>query len=67
MYPPAVAEASFDLLAGRPNYQAILDRYRIDTVLWEKKQPLASVLRVDRRWRVVHATKLWVVVTRAGD
>ena len=63
MYPPAVGEASFDLLAGRPDYQAILDRYRVDTVLWEKKLPLAVVLRADRRWRVVHTTKPWVVVT----
>ena len=59
------AEASFDLLAGRPDYQAILDRYRVDTVLWEKKLPLAVVLRADRRWSVVHTTKSWVVVTRA--
>ena len=66
MYPRAVGEASYDLLTGRPDYQAILDRYRVDTVLWEKKLPLAVVLRADRRWRVVHTTKSWVVVTRAG-
>jgi hypothetical protein len=66
MYPRAVGEASFDLLAGRPDYQAILDRYRVDTVLWEKKLPLAVVLQADRRWSVVHSTKSWVVVTRAG-
>ena len=66
MYPRAVGESAFDLLAGRPNYQAILDRYRVDSVLWEKKLPLAVVLRADRRWRVVHSTKSWVVVTRAG-
>ena len=66
MYPRAVGEAAFDLLAGRPDYEAILDRYRVDSVLWEKKLPLAVVLRADRRWRVVHITRSWVVVTRAG-
>ena len=66
MYPRAVGEASFDLLSGKPDYQAILDRYRVDTVLWEKKLPLASVLRADRRWRVVRITKSWVIVTRTG-
>src|SRR5207245_429465 len=65
MYPRAVGKASFDLLAGSPDYQAILDRYRVDTVLWEKKLPLAVVLQADRRWRVVHTTKSWVVITRA--
>jgi hypothetical protein len=65
MYPRAVGEASFDLLAGKPDYQAILDRYAVDTVLWEKKLPLAVVLRADRRWRTVHTTKSWVVETRA--
>jgi hypothetical protein len=66
MYPRAVGLASFDLLAGKPDYQAILDRYRVDTVLWEKKLPLASVLRADRRWKVVRVTKSWVIVTRTG-
>jgi hypothetical protein len=66
MYPEAVSEASFDLLAGRPDYQAILDRYRVETVLWERKLPLASLLRADRRWRVVHTTPKWLVATRRG-
>jgi hypothetical protein len=66
MYPHAVSSAAFDLLVAKPDYQTILDRYRVDTVLWERSLPLASVLRADRRWRVVRTTKSWVVVTRAN-
>jgi hypothetical protein len=44
------------LRASQPAYdwQKILDRYRIDAVLWRVEEPLATTLKESRRWRIVH-------------
>ncbi|MDP1792889.1 MAG: hypothetical protein Q8K63_02025 [Acidimicrobiales bacterium] len=68
MYPAAVPEAYFDLLHDRDNPVAILDRYKVDTLIWPKDHDLPRRLRRDG-WRVAYSQKLgelWVVLFRSS-
>ena len=54
MYPLAMSRDYADLHNGAPNALAILDRRRIDVVLWETARPLSTVLSADPDWRRVY-------------
>lgn len=67
MYPVAVSLDSLDLLRTTKDPQVILDRYRVDVVLWQVHQPLSAWLSVSRGWRLVHHDDHgpgWVVYER---
>lgn len=64
MYPTHVVEAHRLLFAGERGWDAALDRYDIDAVLWPRKLPLAELVVADARWDVVHTTRGWIVATR---
>ncbi|HZU80401.1 MAG TPA: hypothetical protein VE991_10845 [Acidimicrobiales bacterium] len=66
MFPASVESAYGVLLGGAPNWQAVLDRYRVDTVLWAANQPLASLVEQSPGWRVVLHDRKWVVAVRVG-
>lgn len=65
MYPRRVADDYTALLRGRSSWERVLDRWRIDAVLWERDAPLATLLAASGDWRVVHRTKGWVVAVRS--
>jgi hypothetical protein len=65
MYPERVAGDYTALLRGRPSWKRVLDRWRIDAVLWQRDTPLASLLAESEGWRTVRRTKSWVVAVRA--
>jgi len=65
MYPARVSKDFLALDEGRPRSLSILDRHRIDVVLWDRHKPLAALVSLDPRWRVVHRTKRWIVAERA--
>jgi hypothetical protein len=64
MYPQAVERAASALLAGSPRWQHILDRYRINAVLWPTKEPLAGLVSENRAWRIVLHNRRWTVAVR---
>jgi hypothetical protein len=64
MYPASVARDSLVLLAGRPGYDRVLDRYRVDVVLWDAHLQLAALLKLDPGWRIVHRAHGWIVAVR---
>jgi hypothetical protein len=65
MYPKAFSEDTLALSDGLPRSLAILDRYDIDAVLWNRSRPLAGLLAASPQWRIVHRTAHWVVAVRA--
>lgn len=67
MFPERVSTDYTVLTSGEPSWNEVLDRYRIDLVLWERKQALASIVSADSRWEVIHRTKKWVVAARRGQ
>ena len=65
MYPVHVSRDYAHLLAARPDALSILAWYDADVVLWERRQPLAQVLRTSGAWREVWSDEDWVVFRRS--
>jgi hypothetical protein len=63
MYPLSVSREYEALLNGRPDSVEILDRWKADTVLWQRKLPLVTILRTSG-WRETYGDKDWVVLER---
>jgi hypothetical protein len=64
MYPKSLVLDYAALLGGRPTWEAILDRYQADAVLWDASLPLASLLQESADWRVVYVDKTWILAVR---
>ncbi|MGD0324772.1 MAG: hypothetical protein ABSD45_13640 [Terriglobia bacterium] len=54
-------------LLGLENTTAILDKYRIQYVLFGPKEPVSVLLRHDRNWKVVFSGPTSLVFERVGD
>jgi hypothetical protein len=66
MYPLAVTKDYVTLLRGEPRTLAVLDRWKVDVVLWDSQLPLTTILRQADGWRQVHRNDGWVVFRRSG-
>ncbi|MFN8036531.1 MAG: hypothetical protein U0V73_11400 [Acidimicrobiia bacterium] len=64
MYPVSFSHEYFDVADGRPGWDRILRKYRIDAVVWKKDAPLAQLLARSPGWRRVHRDKVAVVFVR---
>jgi hypothetical protein len=64
---PAPVEAAYGtLLRGSAGWRGVLDRRRVEAVLWPRDLPLAHLVARDRRWAVVVRDRRWVVAVRVG-
>jgi len=63
MYPLSVSRDYEALLSGRGSSLEILDREKIDIVLWQPKLPLVPLLEA-RGWRQTYTSDDWVVLQR---
>jgi hypothetical protein len=63
MYPLSVSRDYEALLSGRGNSLEILDRWRVDVVLWQPKLPLVPLLRA-LGWRESFSDEDWIVLQR---
>ena len=67
MYPVAVSKDYQALYDGRGSSLRILDRWRADTVVWEEKRPLATILaEAEDTWERASRRDGWVVYVRAA-
>ena len=64
MFPVAVSDDYHDLLVGTPGCLAVLDRHRIDVVLWKSDRPLVEILQLSGRWTERYRDKEWVAFVR---
>jgi hypothetical protein len=55
-----------ELQKGGAEALDVLDRYRVDVVLWEKTHPLVGQLQARPQWREAFQKSDWVVMTRAA-
>lgn len=65
MYPVAVSRDYIRLLHGEPGALRVLDRYRIDTVLWDASRPLTTILSASPDWHRTYRRSGWVVFQRS--
>lgn len=66
MFPEDVAKDYRTLKAGGAEAFSLLDTYGIDTVLWNRDQPLATLLAVSPAWTQVFRDGDWVVYRRTS-
>ena len=66
MYPVDVTKDYIALLHGEARMLSVLERRRIDVVLWQRDLPLATVLRSAEDWRQVRQDGEWVVYRRTA-
>ncbi|MFI0351603.1 hypothetical protein [Actinomadura sp. 9N407] len=64
MYPDAIAREHLTLIEGGAGWDAILDRRRIEVVLWPKDLPLTQLVGSDPAWRPVYTNAGAVIYTR---
>jgi hypothetical protein len=65
MFPVAVSRDYRELLKGRAEALAVLDRRGVDVVLWHRDLALATILSASDRWQQVFRRGDWVVYRRA--
>ncbi len=66
MYPASVVDDFLTLEHGVPGWQQVLDRRKVDLVLWDRASPLTELLSSSDRWRVLYQDKDWSVLCRRG-
>ena len=65
MYPARVSRDYRTLLAARPGALEVLDRHRVDVVLWDREFPLTALLERTDDWEQVFRDKDWLVFRRS--
>jgi hypothetical protein len=64
MFPDSVVE-DYQMLSGAaPGWDSVLDRADADAVVWQRADPLGSVLAADPRWQIQLSTAEWVLAVR---
>jgi hypothetical protein len=64
LYPVAVMDDYRELADGGPGWGDVLDRYDIDTVIWGRDEPIASLLSASPAWRTAFQDDGWVLFVR---
>lgn len=64
MLPAELVDDSLILLRAGQGWSEVLDRRRIDAVVWERDKPLGSLLAADDRWHIVFSDAQWVLACR---
>jgi hypothetical protein len=64
MFPVKVADDYAHLLKGNPDSLEVLDRRKVDVVLWDKSLPLVGTLRATGKWHEAYRKGDWVVLQR---
>jgi hypothetical protein len=65
-YPTAITYDFIRFSDADRRWSEILDRYRIDVVVWERNKPVSLLLDADPRWERVHDDKVAAVYVRRG-
>ncbi|HUQ63989.1 MAG TPA: hypothetical protein VM121_09560 [Acidimicrobiales bacterium] len=64
MFPVGVSKDYLTLLGGKPGALGVLDRRKVDVVLWQRSKPLATILGQNEHWREIYDKDGWVIYER---
>jgi len=64
MYPLSLSRDYTALVRGQKRSLAVVDRWRADTVLWDRRLPLATIMASRPDWHEVYRKGDWVVYRR---
>ena len=66
MYPIPLINEYFVLAGGDPGWNQVLDRHRVQTIVWKRATPLASLLDESPGWHQVYRDAVDAVWERVG-
>jgi len=66
MFPLSVSNDYASLLKGNQDSLPVLDRWKVDVVLWDKSLPLVTTLKATGKWQDVYAKGDWVILHRTS-
>ena len=66
MFPTCVVEDALTLLRARAGALDVLDRWKVDAVVWGKDAGPVELLRESEHWRQAFADRRWVVFVRTS-
>ena len=55
-----------DVQTLRPDWQQVLDKYRVDYIVYNRGEALANVLAIDPDWKLVYQDSVSVIYVRTG-
>jgi hypothetical protein len=55
-----------DVQTLRPDWEQVLDRYGVDYIVYNSGEPLANVLALDPRWKLVYHDSVAVIYVRVS-
>ncbi|SFN95993.1 hypothetical protein SAMN04489713_103554 [Actinomadura madurae] len=64
MYPVAFTKEYMKVREGGPEWRGMLDRYRVNVVIWETGTPLAGAIAADPGWRQIYRDGQATVLVR---
>jgi hypothetical protein len=64
MFPEAVIRDYQQLVTVTPDANTVLETWKINVVLWERRLPLTAVLKASGNWLEVYGDDRWVVLRR---
>lgn len=67
MYPLEVMRDYLRVHRVQDGWQDVLDRYRVDVVLWASTEPAHAAIAGDPDWRVVRDDGTWFIACRRGS
>jgi len=66
MYPRPVINAYFTLAEAKPGWEAALDRYGIQVIVWARSEPLVGLAEASGHWHLVYQDHTRVVLVCDG-
>ncbi len=66
MYPTSLVDDFLVLEHGQPGWQRVLDRHKVDLLLWDRTSPLTGLASSSGQWRVLYQDGSWSVMCRRG-
>jgi hypothetical protein len=67
MFPPAIARDYLDVHDASPRWAEVLDRRRIQYLLWTRASPLAQLVAASPDWRMTYQDRGWFIACRRGS
>jgi hypothetical protein len=67
MYPASVVDDYLMLEHGLPDWERVLDRRKVELVLWDRSSPLTALMAASPQWRMLYQDGAWTVSCRRGS
>jgi hypothetical protein len=67
MYPKALVVDYNDIADGHPNWERVLDKHRVQVIVWQPKRALSQLLAQSSHWRRIYRDSKAVVFVRVDS